>query len=228
MRISENGKTRGIFLSACAVAVVLAGTAACTSDGDGPPARATATPTAAACKNGTYAWFNVDERDVLTGIAEKQKITAKGGGELTNKLRPLHTPRVAVTFEKGSRVGDAKDVLRSLGIHIGEIEQVDAADGSTHEFTNVRRAAPDINDGSTRMLGPGTFVEYASVRQVTADFQYTCGTGGPVTGRATSWTIDGGGMLECFTPIKPTAKKGDPSLAAARLSCGPDAPASKA
>jgi hypothetical protein len=39
----------------------------------------------------------VDERDVLTGVAEKEKVDRKGA-RLTRKLMPLHTPRTAVTF----------------------------------------------------------------------------------------------------------------------------------
>lgn len=146
-------KIRQTWLSACAVVTLIAGTAACTSDGPEPAAKPTraaadAADTAAAdtaCANGTYAWFNVDKRDVLTGVAEKQKL-GKGGGKLTNKLELLHTPRVTVTFEKGPRVR-AEAVLRSLGIQIGE---TDGADGVVDEFADVRfyphrlspRAAP--------------------------------------------------------------------------------------
>jgi hypothetical protein len=93
------------------------------------------------------------------------------------------------------------------------------------EFTNVHRAAPDLNNGSTTIDGVGTFVQFAWVRQVTADFRYTCGDGKPLTGRATSWDIDGSGILECSMPIKNVKK--EPALAAARLSCDPDAPAAQ-
>ncbi|MER5840085.1 hypothetical protein ABT099_07155 [Streptomyces prasinus] len=219
-------KTKETFLSACVLAVVLAGTAACTSDGDGPTAKAKATAKATAdttCEDGAYAWFNVDERDVLTGVAEKEEIGGKGA-RLTHKLTPLHTPRTAVAFEKGSRAGDAKAALRSLAVLIGEANADD--DGVSSEFTNVHRSAPDLDNGSTTIDGAGTIVQYAWVKQVTADFRYTCGDGEPVTGRATGWVIDGSGLLECSTPIE-NVKEGAPALAAARLSCGPDAPAAK-
>ncbi|MFI6420244.1 hypothetical protein ACIBG6_22940 [Streptomyces sp. NPDC050842] len=220
-------KIRQTWLSACAVVTLIAGTAACTSDGPeraAKPTRAAAATAAAdtACANGTYAWFNVDKRDVLTGVAEKQKL-GKGGGKLTNKLAPLHTPRVTVTFEKGPRVR-AEAVLRSLGLHVDE---GDAADGVAGEFTNVRRPAPDLNAGRTRVDGAGTFVDYAYVRQVTADFRYTCADGKRAVGRATSWIIDGAGVLECAQPLR-DMEAGEPALTAARLSCGPDAPAAKA
>ncbi|MBT2489234.1 hypothetical protein J7E96_12010 [Streptomyces sp. ISL-96] len=169
-------KIRQTCLSACAVAALLAGTAACTSDGGEPTGKgsraAGAAPVSAgttACEDGTYAWFNLDQRDVLTGVAEKQKL-GKGGGKLTHKLAPLHTPRVAVTFEKGARV-DAKAALRSLGVHIGDTDTAD--------------------DG------------YAFAR-----------------------IVDGSGVVECFEPIG-NPKVGRPALTAARLSCGPDAPAAK-
>ncbi|MFE5943981.1 hypothetical protein [Streptomyces sp. NPDC056480] len=219
MRIKETA------LSACVVAVVLGGTAACTPDGDGPPANASAAPTKVAgtvCRNGDYTWFNVDERDVLTGVAEKEKVTRKGA-TLTHKLMPLHTPRTAVTFEKGAR-GDAKAALRSLAVLIGEASADDH--GGSLEFSDVRRPAPDLDSGSTSIDGVGTVVQYAWVEQVTADFRYTCGSGEPVTGRATSWVIDGSGILKCSTPMK-EAKEGEPALTAARLSCGPDSPAAK-
>ncbi|MFF3310343.1 hypothetical protein [Streptomyces sp. NPDC002952] len=213
-------KIKETFLSACAVAAVLASAAACTSDGDKPTAKATADTV---CKDGTYSWFNVDKQDVLTGVAEKERIDRKGA-RLTHKLTPLHTPRTAVTFEKGSRAGDAKAALRSLAVFTGETNADD--DGVSTEFTNVHRSAPDLNNGSATIDGTGTFVQYAWTKQVTADFRYTCGDGKPLTGRATGWVNDGSGLLECSTPIK-NVKEGEPALAAARLSCDSDAPAAK-
>ncbi|MBT2398119.1 hypothetical protein [Streptomyces sp. ISL-100] len=222
-------KIRQTCLSACAVAALLAGTAACTSDGGEPTGKgsraADAAPVSAgttACEDGTYAWFNLDKRDVLTGVAEKQKL-GKGGGKLTHKLAPLHTPRVAVTFEKGARV-DAEAALRSLGVHIGDTNAADNDDG--YAFADVRRSAPDLNADSTSVDGAGTYVNFAWVRQVTADFQYSCGDGERVAGRATSWIVDGSGVVECSEPIG-NPKVGRPALTAARLSCGPDAPAAK-
>ncbi|MFE4380030.1 hypothetical protein ACFRPD_10645 [Streptomyces cyaneofuscatus] len=200
--------------------MILTGTAACTSDGDRPTAKATAD---IVCEGGAYSWFNVDKRDVLTGVADKEKI-GKKGARLTHKLAPLHTARTAVTFEKGSREGDAKAALRSLAVLIGEANADD--DAVSTEFTNVHRSVPDLNSGSITIDDVGTFVQYAWVKQVTADFRYTCQDGKPVTGRATGWAIDGSGLLECSTPIK-NVKEGQPALAAARLSCDPDAPAAK-
>ncbi|MEU6523273.1 hypothetical protein ABZ892_10600 [Streptomyces sp. NPDC046924] len=213
-------KIKETFLAACAVAVVLAGTAACTTDGDRPTAKATAD---IPCEDGAYSWFNVDKRDVLTGVAEKEEISRKGA-RLTHKLTPLHTPRTAVTFEKGSRAGNAEAALRSLAVLVGETNADD--DGVSTAFTDVHRSAPDLNDGSITIDGVGTIVQYAWTKQVTADFRYTCGDGKPVTGRAIGWVNDGSGLLECSTPIK-NVKEGAPALAAARLSCDPDAPAAK-
>ncbi|MFD5428348.1 hypothetical protein [Streptomyces sp. NPDC127084] len=221
-------KIKQTFLSACAVSALLAGTAACAPSGGEPADKAKrtvgATPAVkaeravdATCENGTYTWFNVDKRHVLTGVAEAQKL-GKGGGTLTNKLRPLHTPRVAVTFEKGPRAG-AEAALRSLGAHIGG---TDAADRDS-EFADVRRPVPDLNDGSASTPGDGTFVIYGWVQQVTADFQYTCGEGKQGAGRATSWIDIGSGALDCTVPLG--NEVGDPALDAARLSCGPDSPA---
>ncbi|MGW0562203.1 hypothetical protein ACWDZ4_16675 [Streptomyces sp. NPDC003016] len=148
---------------------VARGTAACTSGGGEPADKARRT-VGAPCENGTYAWFNADKRDVLTGVAEKQEI-GKGDGRLAHRLTPLHTPRVAVTFEKGPQAG-AEAALRSLGARIGE---TDAADRDGDEFAHVRRPVPDLDAGSAGVDGAGTFVDFARVRQVTADFRYTCG-----------------------------------------------------
>ncbi|WP_225803882.1 hypothetical protein [Streptomyces sp. NK15101] len=210
-----------IGLSACAVAALLAGTTACTDEGAGTAERA-AHQSGAACTGGAYTWFDIDARDVLTGVAEKQKL-GKGGGALTHELSPLHAPVTAVIFEKGPRV-DPGAALGSLGTRIGE---TDAAEGVVHEFTDVHRPAPKLDSATTRVEGAGTFVEYAWVREVTADFRYICGDGKRATGRAVGWTVDGSGTLECSTPI-PDAKTGEPAPEAARLSCGPNSPAARA
>ncbi|MFJ7125036.1 hypothetical protein [Streptomyces sp. NPDC098101] len=220
-------KIKETLLSACAVVVVLAGAGACSSGGGG--ATAEAGPTAvkvadAVCEGGVYSWFNVDKREVLTGVSEKEKVDRKGAG-LTHALTRLHTPRTAVTFEKGSRAVDAKAALRALAVHVGVAEADD--DGVSTAFADVHRPAQNLDDAGTTIDGVGTVVRYAWVEQVTADFRYACGDGKPVTGRATGWAVDGSGLLECSTPIE-DAKEGKPALAAARLSCDPGAPAAKA
>ncbi|MFE5710569.1 hypothetical protein ACFQ7J_07045 [Streptomyces sp. NPDC056501] len=214
-------KIKETFLSACAVAALLAGTAACTSKDDGPADKAGPT-TGAACENGTYTWSNVNKKDILTGVSEKQKI-GKGGGDITAPLKPLHTPRTAVTFEKGVR-GDAKAALLSLGVRIGEVSADDS--GTSHEFAHVGRNAPSLARNRSSTTAAGTFVGYDWVREVTGDFRYACGTEKPVTGRAVSWTIDGSGVLECSEPVVETGEKH--AMEASLLACGPDAPASKA
>ncbi|MCX5390078.1 hypothetical protein [Streptomyces sp. NBC_00094] len=210
MKITQTCLATGVAV------VLLTGTAACTSGGDEPAVRAVRTTEAAACENGTYTWSRVDKRDVLTGVAEKQEL-GEGGGALTHEPAPLHTPRVAVTFEEGPRV-DPEATLRALGARVGEEVGDDSA------FADVRRPAPKLDTGSTSVDGAGTFVEYAWVRQVSADFRYTCGDGRRAAGRATSWIVDGSGVLEC-TEALGNAREGEPALAAARLSCDPDAPA---
>lgn len=84
---------------------------------------------------------------------------------------------------------------------------------------------PKLASNTTTVTNAGTFVDYAWVRQVTADFRYTCG-GKRAVGRATGWDLDGGGVLECSTPID-NAKAGDPASAAARLACGRNSPAAR-
>ncbi|MER5203489.1 hypothetical protein [Streptomyces sp. NPDC002825] len=217
MKITKTG------LSACAVAALLTGTAGCTDQAGGTAAERATRAIGTACANGTYTWFDVDTREVLTGVAERQKL-GEGGGALTHRLSPLHTPVTAVTYEKGPRV-DAEATLRSLGAHIGD---PDATGGGDYGFADVHRPGPGLRSGTTSVDGAGTFVDFSWVRQVVADFRYTCGNGKQAVGRAISWTTDGSGVVECSTTL--TNAKPDEAAAAeaARLSCGPDSPAAEA
>ncbi|MEE1816387.1 hypothetical protein PUR59_15365 [Streptomyces sp. SP18ES09] len=213
-------KITRIGLTACGVAALLAGAVACTDGGAGP-AEPTAKATAAPCANGTYTWFNVDRRDVLTGVAAKQKL-GKGGGTLTNRIAPLHTPLTAVTFVKGPQA-DVKATLLSLG---ARFKDSDAALGDAYDFADVHRALPKNEPNSTVVQGAGEIVEYTWVREMTGDFRYTCGDAEPTTGRAIGWDTDGAGILECSTTV-PKAGERQPVLEAARMACGPDSPAAK-
>lgn len=72
-------KIRRTCLAASAVAALLTGAVACTSDAGGPPAaggvaEGTKRPLDTVCAGGSYTWFNVSDQNVLTGVAEKQKI----------------------------------------------------------------------------------------------------------------------------------------------------------
>ncbi|MFD3533756.1 hypothetical protein [Streptomyces sp. NPDC058664] len=212
-------KTKLTCLAACAVVALAVGTVACTSDGGPPTDGAKNATVVTACENGTYTWSDVDERDVLTAVSPKQRLAA-GGGLLTHELKRLHTPRTAVTSEKGPRV-DAEAALRSLGVRIGDTDAIETED---YAFADVHRPAQHLEKNSTSVDGGGTFVGYAWVRQVTADFQYACGNGERTVGRAISWTTDGSGVLECSENLV-DADPGDPAPMAAGLSCGPDAPA---
>ncbi|MFJ5710816.1 hypothetical protein [Streptomyces sp. NPDC093105] len=204
------------WMAAGAVAALLGGTAACSSDG-GTQAAVSQRPAAAArgaattaCASGTYVWFNVVQRDVLTGVAEKQ-VLGKGGGDLTRPLTRLHTPRTGVTTETGPKV-DAAAALRSLGSHIGGA-------GEDSVFSETGRPAPDLDGNPTHVDGPGAIVEYTYVREVVGDFRLTCPGGEPSTGRAVGWSVDGMGILDCAEPPR-ALKDSEAAQAAARLSCG--------
>ncbi|MFB7518108.1 hypothetical protein [Streptomyces sp. NPDC056144] len=228
-------RIRRTALAACAAAALVAGTAGCTSDGEGKgtdkasgkpaPSVSASAAKAKPCKGGTYTWSNVTQKDVLTGVADEQEV-GKGGGELTAPLKPLYTPHVSVTFAEWvpAGAGDAKAALTALGVKTGEIDPGDS--GSEYAFTDVGRPAPD-HKGRTTMLGPGKFVDYSFVKEVTGEFWYKCGTEAPIQGKATSWTLDGSGILSCSEPVKKAEKREKHALEAARIACGPDAPASK-
>ncbi|GHJ92381.1 hypothetical protein SNE510_19000 [Streptomyces sp. NE5-10] len=222
-KIAHVRKHGGRLAAVCALAALLAGTAACTSDGDARPAAtqrpagAAKSTVATACADGTFAWINVEQRDVLTGVAAPQRL-GKGGGRLTNPMRSLHTPRTEATTETGPKV-DAAAALRSLGRHVGGA-------GEDAGFSEVGRSAPGVEGRPTSLDGPGTIVEYAFVREVVADFRYTCPDARASTGRATGWMVDGTGLLDCDEPVR-SLEDSRPARAAARLSCRPDAPAAK-
>ncbi|MFE6224983.1 hypothetical protein [Streptomyces sp. NPDC057854] len=207
-------------LAVCATVALLAGTAACTSGGDG---RATATgrpttaaPSATACAGGAYAWSDVVERAVLTGVADRQVLGA-GGGKLTEPLRRVHTPRTAVDTESGPKA-DPVATLRSLGARVGGAGEDDA-------FADPGQPAPDLGASGTDVDGAGTFVWYAYVREVTGAFRLTCPGGEPSTGTAVGWSVDGTGVLDCDEP-RSALEDSEAALAAARASCG-DAPAAR-
>ncbi|MEU3401935.1 hypothetical protein [Streptomyces filamentosus] len=207
-------------LTACAAAVLLAGTAACSADGD-TRADATARPAtpAAAC---TYTWSGVQQRDVLTGVAEEQ-VFGEGGGRLTRPLKRVHNPSTGATTETGPEAG-AKDVLLSLAAHLegtGTEAPFDRA-----SFVRAGRPAPALDGNTTATSGAGTLVAYAFVRQVTGDYRRTCTGGKPSTGSATSWTTEGSGVLDCKEPSS-TFDEGEPSREAALRSCPPGSPAAR-
>ncbi|MFF9145822.1 hypothetical protein ACF1BN_13285 [Streptomyces sp. NPDC014861] len=205
-------KTVKRWAAACAVAPLLAATAACTSDDGARPAGAA--KAAEAC---AYAWSNVVERDVLTGVAKRQTF-GEDGGRLTQPLRRLHTPRTEAATETGPRT-DPATALRSLGAHVG-------GGGEDSAFAEAGRPAPDLDTIRSAASGPGTLVSYAYVREVTADFRRTCTGGEPSTGSATSWSVDGGGVLRCEESRADLEGSG-PALEAALRSCGPGAPATR-
>lgn len=206
-------KTTKSWVTACAVTALLATTAACSSGGDARPAQAA--KTTAACASGTYAWSGVVQREVLTGVARKQTF-GRNGGKLTQPLRRLHTPRTEATTETGPKI-DPVTALRSLGAHIG-------GGGEDSAFSEAGRPAPRLDGNRSETSGPGTLVAYAFVTEVTADFRRTCPGGEPSTGRATSWSADGSGVLGC-AESQLDLEDSEPALEAALLSCERDAPA---
>ncbi|MFD6418293.1 hypothetical protein [Streptomyces sp. NPDC060194] len=210
--------TRG--RTALAGAVVVLATAGCTTNGAAPaadakPAAKSARSAPAVCSDGTYTWFDVDERNVLTAVSPAERIGAGGGG-LTRERATVHTPRVAVTFEPGPRV-PARRALRSLGARIG----LSVDDGADALFTDVRRPPPGGGPRGERVEGVGvpvTLVTYRSVHQVTGGFRYVCADGTTAVGRAVSWTSVGGGLLDCALE-PPAGSRGVVAREAARLSC---------
>ena len=219
------------IVAGTAALVLAAGATACTADADVAKAVKPAVADKA-CGNGTYDWFNIRQDWVLTGVGDVEKL-GKGGGALKGSMHRLYTPETAVHTE-GPTV-KAKAALWSLAVRIGEVEADDAGSVDSY-FTHAGRKAPALDAGGTITFPKGKravqIVQYAMVKQVEADFRYSCSGSGngsangkTTTGHAISWLGDGSGDLECSHP---TGKKaGTPATDAARLACGKDSVAAK-
>jgi hypothetical protein len=188
-------------------------------------ASARAATAAKPCARGTFTWSNVTKRERLTGASAAEDLGADGG-KLQNPLRRVYTPRVSVRSQ-GSAPAPA-EVLFSLGKKAAVIDSNaqtlgEAADGESWAFTDVRTPAPKLDKGPVALDGrggAGTFVQYAGVKEVEADFHYSCPKGGTATGHARSWTVDVTGVLDCGHSVET-----DLARAAARHSCDQGAPA---
>lgn len=221
--------TRTRWITAGTAALVLAGGAitACTVTQAGAgaevPRAVRATAAEKACEGGMYAWFNVRRDWVLTGVGDVEK-AGRGSSDLKDGIHRLYTPRTAVRSEGPALKG--KDVLWSLAVHIGEVDADDAGSVDSY-FTHVGRKAPAMDAGGrVTFEHSARVVRYALVKQVDADFRYSCSGGGKATtGHAVSWLVDGQGVLECSTPVGEKAHS--PARDAARLACGAGSVAAK-
>lgn len=213
------------IVAGTAALVLAAGATACTADAAEAVKPAVADK---ACGNGTYDWFNIRQDWVLTGVGDVEKL-GKGGGTLKGSMHRLYTPETAVHTEGPTVKGKA--ALWSLAVRIGEVEADDAGSVDSY-FTHAGRKAPALEAGGRITFPKGKravqVVQYAMVKQVEADFRYSCsgsGNGKTTTGHAISWLVDGRGTLECSYS---TGKKaGTPATDAARLACGKDSVAAK-
>ncbi|MZF88646.1 hypothetical protein [Streptomyces sp. SID5643] len=192
---------RGTVGRACGaglvIGVLVTGLTACTGDGDGKGEK-TGKAVAKTCSDGTFAWSHVTKRDRLTGISDPERL-GEGGGSLQNRIRRVYTPSPSVRAD-GPAPSPA-EILFSLGKKIGAIDSdartLAEVSGETWAFTDVRLPAPELDDGRVSPHAAGEFVQYAGVREVTADFRYTCPDGRTVSGHARNWTVDISGLTDC-------------------------------
>ncbi|CAM5555381.1 hypothetical protein SVIOM74S_09978 [Streptomyces violarus] len=215
------GTVRRVCVAGLVVGALVTGLTACTgeTEGDGT-VRETGGARAKACAQGTFTWSHVTTRDRLTGVSELERLGA-GGGALRNPMRRVYTPRPSVRAD--GPAPPAAEILFSFGKKTGEIDSdartLAESGGDTWAFTDVRLPAPELDDDRVTPRAAGEFVQYAGVREVSADFRYTCPDGRTVSGHARNWTVDIGGLMDC-------EEKADSPLAraAARHSCEPSAP----
>ncbi|MFI7013156.1 hypothetical protein [Streptomyces sp. NPDC050164] len=204
--------------------VLVAGLTACTADTDGDGTdRRTGRAAAQACADGTFAWSHITRRDRLTGVFEPERLEADGGAT-RNAMRRVHTPRPSVRAD--GPAPSAAEVLFSLGRKTGEVDSdartlAEAAEGEAGAFTDVHRPAPKLDPDRLTTGTAGDFVQYAGVKEVAADFRYTCPDGSTASGHARTWTVDITGLLDCEErPDSPLARE------AARHSCERAVPSS--
>ncbi|MYS92262.1 MULTISPECIES: hypothetical protein [Streptomyces] len=193
------GTVRRAHAAGLVIGVLMTGLTACTGDGGAAQDHKAGRPTAAACANGTFGWSHVTTRDRLTGISDPERLGA-GGGARRNPMRRVYTPSPSVRAENGP-APSAAEILFSLGRKTGEIDSdapaLAEAGGDTWAFTDVRQPAPRLDDDRISPRAAGEFYRYAGVREVSADFRYTCPDGRTVSGRARNWTVDLAGVADC-------------------------------
>ncbi|MFJ5729448.1 hypothetical protein [Streptomyces paradoxus] len=197
---------RGMVGRACTaglvIGVLVTGLTACTGDagGDGKAdkGRKSGKAVAKTCTDGTFTWSHVTKRDRLTGVSDPERLE-EGGGSLQHRMRRVYTPRPSVRAD-GPAPSPA-EILFSLGKKTGGIDSdartLAEAGGDTWSFTDVRLPAPALDDGRVTPHAAGEFVQYAGVREVSADFRYTCPDGRTVSGHARNWTVDISGLTDC-------------------------------
>lgn len=183
------------------IGVLVTGLTACTGDAGGGEAdkgRKTGKAVAKACSGGTFTWSQVTKRDRLTGVSDPERLD-EGGGSLQNRMRRVYTPSPSVRAD-GPAPSPA-EILFSLGKRTGAIDSdartLAEVSGDTWAFTDVRLTAPELDDGRVTPHAAGEFVQYAGVREVAADFRYTCPDGRTVSGHARNWTVDISGLTDC-------------------------------
>ncbi|MDX3077009.1 hypothetical protein ACIP98_32600 [Streptomyces sp. NPDC088354] len=218
-------------IAAFTATLAVAGTGACTATAAHTEPKASATALALgpkACANGIYQWFNVERPIRLSALSDVETL-GKGGGKFKQLEHRVSWPETAVS-SRGPAL-PSRDVLFSLAKFVGEAQEGDEAAGFA--FAEVGREPDDPN--ASRAIsseGAGRFVMYEETYVVEADFRYTCPHAKTVTtGHAKSWTVEGGGTLECDTRIVVDGRaQPDPAAAreAARLSCGPKSIAARA
>ena len=212
---------RGTIRRACTAGLVIGalvtGLGACTGgsgDDRAGKGRKTGKPVATACADGTFTWSHLTERDRLTGVSDPERL-GKGGGALRNPMRRVYTPSPSVRAD-GPAPSPA-EILFSLGKKTGEIDsdaRTLAQADDTWSFTDVRQPAPELDNDRVKPTTAGEYLQYAGVREVAADFRYSCPGGRTVSGHARNWTVDFTALTGCDErPDSPLARE------VARRSC---------
>ncbi|WP_239079402.1 hypothetical protein [Streptomyces sp. SID7909] len=174
-----------------------------------------------ACRGGTYTWFNMQDRSVLNGLADPQRV-ARGSGKmtkLTEPVRRLRTDQASVVSQGPSL--DPKQVLFALSTHLGFTEKGDDPDmgsglSEPGEYAEIDPGGGEAS-GSHRTV---RLISYSFVRLVETDFRYTCGSGEgrrTTTGHVVTWPSSGGGLISCEEPLDKKASAA--AHEAFRLSC---------
>ncbi|WP_143645237.1 hypothetical protein [Streptomyces antioxidans] len=172
---------------------------------------------ATACDHGSYTWFNVSRRAVVTDMDQGRY--DKGEALSTKRLKQIASYTRSVRTGNGAEL-PSTTVYRSLAAHLKTGEGL-AGDG-----TNERgRTTKDEHDSWAyrKAESPGRYVTARAVPLVEADFQYRCPGDPAVTGHVVTWEIPSEIIVECGR--KPEKNRDDGEREAARLGCRKGDPA---
>ncbi|MDX3225823.1 hypothetical protein [Streptomyces sp. ME19-01-6] len=216
---------RGLTTAVAAVAI-MAGVAGCTSGGsdasDGSEGAAQHLSAAKACDDGTYTWFNVSQRSVLTDmkpgrhVEKGEKVSTKEVAEVARYTRSVRTDGADLS---------PKAVIRALAEHLKLSDRL-VGDGSGPDEPTTKYDS-SVASGERKAEASGRYVPAREVDLVEADFHDSCEDSSfqdaAVSGHVVTWQTPTLFVVACGE--KPEKNRSQGEREAARLGCREGDPA---